>query len=343
MMKKGISLIVLVITIIVMIILAASVVITLSNTGVINRASQAVDLTNEAAVQDLAALTWADVYMDNKRGTDLVNEVTTKLGEQGVTTDKWNITVTDTGVSVTNKNSITTLGSLVKSAADYGKTINYTVTVDGVEYNEWQVYYEDEANKYVYIITKDSVKSQGAVAVDVTSLSETEKEIYKKFQVGNGPKYTLTDSYSNSKYVASLIKGYEIFSNNDLYGNYVIGSIGGPTIELIAAGWNAKGYEPQITLTTVNEGYKVNGGSSVAVTSDGFYVPLTGGYWLTSTANITYSYAMYSGTSNTLAGDGTISIGQAISTLPLDVRPVVCLSADIPAAIGTTTDFSLVK
>ena len=75
-MKKGISLIVLVITIIVMIILAASVVITLSNTGVIDRAGQAVDLTNEAQVQDLAALIWADAYMDNLRGQDLIDKVT---------------------------------------------------------------------------------------------------------------------------------------------------------------------------------------------------------------------------------------------------------------------------
>ncbi len=103
--KQGISLIVLVITIIVMIILAASVVITLSNTGIINRASEAVGLTNEAAVQDMAALIWADAYMNNKRGTELVSEVTTKLGEQGVTADKWNITVTDTGVSVNSKSS----------------------------------------------------------------------------------------------------------------------------------------------------------------------------------------------------------------------------------------------
>ena len=101
--KQGISLIVLVITIIVMIILAATVVISLSNTGIIDRAGKAVDLTNEASVQDLAALTWADAYMDNKRGTELVNEVTTKLSEQGVTAEKWNITISDTGIVVTSK------------------------------------------------------------------------------------------------------------------------------------------------------------------------------------------------------------------------------------------------
>ena len=105
-MKKGISLIVLVITIIVMIILAATVVISLSNTGIIDRAGKAVDLTNEASVQDLAALTWAEVYMDGKRGDDLVETVTTKLSEQGVTTEKWNITISDTGVNVSKKGSV---------------------------------------------------------------------------------------------------------------------------------------------------------------------------------------------------------------------------------------------
>jgi hypothetical protein len=106
-MKRGISLIVLVITIIVMIILAATVVITLSNTGVINRASQAVDLTNEASVQDLAALIWADAYMDNKRDEALVTEVTTKLEEQGITDAKWNITVDNTGIVVEARSLVT--------------------------------------------------------------------------------------------------------------------------------------------------------------------------------------------------------------------------------------------
>ena len=105
-MKRGISLIVLVITIIVMIILAATVVITLSNTGVINRASQAVDLTNEASVQDLAALIWADAYLDPDKRTDIENVVKTELAEQGVTDEKWDITVSNTGIKVTSKNTV---------------------------------------------------------------------------------------------------------------------------------------------------------------------------------------------------------------------------------------------
>ncbi len=99
--KKGISLIVLVITIIVMIIIAAGIVITLSNTNVINRASQAVDLTNEASVQDLAALAWSDAYMDNKRGQDLIDAVTTVLTNNSITSANWSIKISNTGISVT--------------------------------------------------------------------------------------------------------------------------------------------------------------------------------------------------------------------------------------------------
>jgi hypothetical protein len=78
-MKKGISLIVLVITIIVMIILAASVVITLSNTGIIEKAGNAVDVTSLKEVEQLASLTWAEEFMEGKRGETLKTAVLEKL------------------------------------------------------------------------------------------------------------------------------------------------------------------------------------------------------------------------------------------------------------------------
>ena len=65
-MKKGISLIVLVITIIVMIILAAAVVITLNNTGIINRANDAINKTNLRQAEIIAQTIWAE-GIQNKR------------------------------------------------------------------------------------------------------------------------------------------------------------------------------------------------------------------------------------------------------------------------------------
>ena len=106
-MKKGISLIVLVITIIVMIILAASVVITLSNTGIIDRANHAVQLTDEKQVQDLAAMLWAETYLDPSKKDDIENVVKQELAEQGITEDKWNIEISNTGITITAKGNET--------------------------------------------------------------------------------------------------------------------------------------------------------------------------------------------------------------------------------------------
>ncbi|MBR6613550.1 MAG: type II secretion system protein [Clostridia bacterium] len=338
--KQGISLIVLVITIIVMIILAASVVITLSNTGVIDRASQAVDLTNESQVQDLAALTWADAYMDNLRGQNLIDEVTTKLAEQGVTTDDWNITVTDTGVSVTNKNSAsgTGLGSLI-TADNYGDTVDYTVTVNGTTYDDWQIYYHN--SDYVYLIAAESI---GGTTLDngttVASLTTDELALYEKFRVGDADKYTLVDTVSgntayNSKAVAQLIKDYANFANTEAYGTNVVGAIGGPTIELLAAGWNATGKTPTMALTTDTYGYKINNATYVSITSDGLYVPSNYYYWLASPSANYYDIVLD-------VGSGRVGSGSYDGSG--DVRPVVCLKSSIPATVGTGDyDFSLTK
>ena len=368
MQKKGISLIVLVITIIVMIILAASVVISLSNTGIINRASEAVDLTNEAAVQDMAALIWADAYMDNKRGTGLVSEVTTKLGEQGITADKWNITVTDTGVTVTNKNSSsgTALGSLI-TVANYGDTVDYSVTVDGTTYDDWQIYYHN--SEYVYLISKNSVGTLSDVSDDSTfkfeNLTNEELELYKKFQVGNWDKITLEDAYDSEwmggythyHTLAGLIIKYSVFANKLDYGTNVIGAIGGPTVELIASGYNAIKGENKITpivdLTYNGShvygclGYMINtlGNTGISgLTNDGMYFSSNTPYIVVSpnaNEDATGPHYIFVADNQMLGSchyhSRTDFMGEKY------IRPVVCLKASIPATVGTTTDFSLVK
>ncbi len=106
--KKGISLIVLVITIIVMIILAATVIISLTNTNIINRADQAVQLTNARQVQDLVALVWADAYSAGERDVVKLQEAVDKaLEENKVDTNRFEVTVTPGGVTVVDKNEQT--------------------------------------------------------------------------------------------------------------------------------------------------------------------------------------------------------------------------------------------
>ncbi len=80
-----------------MIILAASVVITLSNTGIINKANEAVEKTNIKEVEQLASIVWSEEFMNGKRGDTLKSAVLEKLEDY---TDKYTITVKDTGVTV---------------------------------------------------------------------------------------------------------------------------------------------------------------------------------------------------------------------------------------------------
>ena len=140
---------------------------------------------------------------------------------------------------------------------------------------------------------------------------------------------------SNSQAVAQLIKDYANFANKTTYGTNVVGAIGGPTLELLAAGWNAKGYTPTMTLTTDTFGYKINDGYYVKLTSDGLYVPSNYNYWLASPSAYDCIYVMLAGLDNVYAYGYFDSYG---------VRPVVCLKSSIPATVGTGDyDFSLTK
>ena len=97
--KKGISLIVLVITIIVMIILAAAIIISISNSGIVNRANEAVDETNKSQAIELANMIWANEYLAGKRGNELVQAVETELEKQGVSASDYGIEIGENGIS----------------------------------------------------------------------------------------------------------------------------------------------------------------------------------------------------------------------------------------------------
>ena len=99
--KQAISLIVLVITIIVMIILAGAIILTLNNNGIINKASEAVEKTNEATVNELAQTKWAEAYLTTDKSQEALEEyVLTELEKAGINIDEYSIKVTTNGVRV---------------------------------------------------------------------------------------------------------------------------------------------------------------------------------------------------------------------------------------------------
>ncbi len=157
--KKGISLIVLVITIIVMIILAAAVVVTLSNTGIIGRASEAVDDTELNDVRHLATLAWSEAYLE---GLDLEDAVFEALENNNVNTDKYDIIVTDKGVTVNKKDENAEKGTV--PPADWQDSVRI-VTEEGVPipkgFARSPYATEDQVAEgmVIYALTEDEIKA----------------------------------------------------------------------------------------------------------------------------------------------------------------------------------------
>ncbi len=358
--KQGISLIVLSITILVMAILAATAIISLEDSGIIGRSKNTVSKQNQQEEYTRLQVIKNGILTD-KFGEITVTEYVEKLKEKNIieetiTTDEYGSTVVKTksgfdvyisqdgeaNIKISFEQIIPppTLASLITSAADYGKTVDYTVTVNGTTYDDWQIYYHN--SDYVYLIAENSITNTtlNKGVPTVASLTSDELALYEKFRVGNADKYTLADTVSgdttyNCKAVAKLIRDYANFANTTDYGTNVVGAIGGPTLELLVAGWNAKGYTPTMALTIDTYGYKINNAIYVSVTSDGLYVPSSYRYWLVSPSAYDYDYVM-------LAGYDEVDQNRFINTS--GVRPVVCLKSTIPATVGTGDyDFSLTK
>ena len=332
--KKGISLIVLVISIIVMIILASAIILSLSNTGIFNKAQEAVDASDLKEVQAYAATVWAEAYLNGARTETALKAAVTEGLQDIKNISDYLVRVTEEGVEVADASK--TLGGLIKSAEDYGKTVNYSVTVGEETYDDWQIYYHND--NYVYLIAAeivgDVILKKGTT---VASLTKDELTLYEKFRVGTADKYTLTDKVDgntalNCQAVAQLIKDYSNFANTTDYGSNVVGAIGGPTIELLVAGWNAKGYTPTLTITTGTYGYQINGttGVSLSTTTDDLY---------TQSRNIWFANPSDSDSNKVyIVGDRIISANCGASN---GVRPVVCLKSSIPAKVNGDTGFTL--
>ena len=99
--KKGISLVVLVITIIVMLILGGAVIISLGGNSILDRAEEAVEKTNIKQVQEIATKSWVEAYADGAR-TQEEFEAAVSEGLTGINISKYAITITTSGVNVYN-------------------------------------------------------------------------------------------------------------------------------------------------------------------------------------------------------------------------------------------------
>ena len=185
-MKKGISLIVLVITIIVMIILAASVVITLSNTGIIDRAGDAVDLTNKQQIENFITLAWSEAYANGTRNQEeLETAVENALSENNISTGGLTLNVTTSGVTlvdgwVLSKTIVDGKTTKLevkkdKQKIEVGKEVNYmTAGINGYT-GGWKVLGVDDQNRILLLssgaVTNTTLSGKSGFTDAITTLN----------------------------------------------------------------------------------------------------------------------------------------------------------------------------
>ena len=158
---KGISLIVLVITIIVMIILAGAIVLTLNNSGIIDKATSAVEDSNLATVKQLASLGWAEAYADGARTKEALEEGVYEILEaNNVDTEAYVIVVTTSGVKVVRgwiQDGLTVKrGSTVLTIGD---DFEYDETAEGTKDVAWKVLGASEDGELLIMSTSNIVSN----------------------------------------------------------------------------------------------------------------------------------------------------------------------------------------
>ena len=290
--QKGITLIALVITIIVLLILASvSIAMLTGNNGILQKAETAKESSAEAEGEEKINLAILAVKTQTNGGFDqkLLQEELKKYGLTGtkgenettVTVNEKTYTIDDEG-NVTSKETIKDITA--KMVAEnpekyYGlKVTNYTST-NGQD--DWRIFYSD--GTHIFLITGDYVDLSVANRLNSntgmtkqgskyrvnwssapSSLQTVEDTVKTRFMATG---YTLNSSNSNSKCVSTLLNAsnWESYKDNNGMAEY---AVGGSTIEMWVDSWNKRYPSDKIYCNnTNNTGYYVGTSSNPTSTS----------------------------------------------------------------------------
>lgn len=246
--KNAISLIVLVITIIVMAILAATVVITLSNTNIINEAQKAKESANQATEKEAISVALAEWKIEERKGTKTFEEfMKEKFGEENVTK------ISEEEVTVTmesgNKYKVKTDGTIKSTKGinldkstltlelQGGTTVVETLTASLSEITGEITWSNSDSSKATISATTGESITVTAKAVGITTITATcgsyvatcKVIVEKAVAIGSYVQYDMpyTDMYSDIKFTAAT--GWRYLGKDDA-GNKLIVSTGIPAI-----------------------------------------------------------------------------------------------------------------
>ena len=285
--EKGITLIALVVTIIVLLILAGiSIGAITGDNGIINQAKNAKDDTQRSQWEEQIDVAIIDAESKNKNPT--MEDVIEELKNKNVI-DKDNQVNEETGAITTNDPTYIIEGKLNNympeifvankiQASDFGAIVNGYECKNNLAINNWQIFYADENN--IYIIADDYIPyeyipidsfnyrlSKGKTNYNAyfsnnNRYNGSESIVDEKIKMLNNDYFEIKGYTSNSINMNSVAymldtKAWSVYKGN--YGDY---AIGGPTVELLTKSYNKKyrtNYETQASNAI---GYQVRKDSS---------------------------------------------------------------------------------
>ena len=265
--SKGITLIALVITIIVLLILAGvSLNLIMGNQGILNQATKAVEKNKAGSIQEEIQLAIAEKtieYYKNysetsktyKTENDYIKGELSKSG--GITTSSGATITADNDGNLSYKNAngvveatgtydengnvtldtenaekelpIVNLADTI-TTADYGKKVDYSVSSNGVTLNDWKIFYNDGTN--VYLIISDYLPVNA---------------IQKNFTMAS---YTSTNGDGYSIYWINSDQPFLEYLSTSEYWDYLVDGLDGATA---VGGFRYKMMEQLLTLQDVPE------------------------------------------------------------------------------------------
>ncbi len=185
--KRGISLIVLVITIIVMIILAGTVIMSLDDSKIFDRAQEAVNKTNIQSIQNIISTAWAKAYMNGAKTDEAYQQyIDRALAENGIEESDYPgyvLSVTTRGAELLDtsfwKQTRTTVTNGVLTL-QVGDSIEYDATnggsITGLTSTEWAVLGANEKGELLIMSTSDIVEDYLIGDEDGDNLEEAQRD-----------------------------------------------------------------------------------------------------------------------------------------------------------------------
>ena len=343
--NKGITLVALVVTIIVLLILAGITIATITNSNSApEKAAQARDSHERATeLNDIQVAVTASI---KETGYNSEVDITTLKQNIGnlVTNNNLDTLITGEGPwTVTGKTGakyqISNDGEAAwLSSKNIGDSVNYSTTRNGVILDNWKVFYKEvkDGQEYTYLIYGDYLPNNA-----LGNISGLEKG-NGNYIVKGKSRQDLINALTTKSNWSSLLKGLIDGKNIDYSSSYDdnIYAIGSPTVELWVNSWN-KSYPSDKIFIRYEKNVKNNN-------YDGWYVSLNNPA-NTGSANVSqkigYSNILYYPYTSKLDGcegywlssPSSYNAGQVVQTYykgvlgyyygfvgPCSIRPIIC-------------------